>query len=222
MNIVSRCNAHFYLTGGTALSRAYYNHRYSDDLDFFVNSDDSFLAQVEEIIAKLKENEIIINKNLQIQKREYIYSFYVSWDKSDVLLKLDFVNDINAHFGEIQNTNLFHRIDSKRNILSNKISALFRYAGKDVADLRELSLHENFNWNEIFKEACEKESGIDITLICDILKKIPQSEFDNIRWINKPNWEHFREDIDTICYDMARGGDNSLSKNKKNGLAKLS
>ena len=29
MSIVSRCNAHFYLTGGTALSRAYYNHRYS-------------------------------------------------------------------------------------------------------------------------------------------------------------------------------------------------
>ena len=27
----------FYLTGGTALSRGYYNHRYSDDLDFFVN-----------------------------------------------------------------------------------------------------------------------------------------------------------------------------------------
>ena len=28
----------FYLTGGTALSRCYLNHRYSDDLDFFVNN----------------------------------------------------------------------------------------------------------------------------------------------------------------------------------------
>ncbi|HPG30304.1 MAG TPA: nucleotidyl transferase AbiEii/AbiGii toxin family protein [bacterium] len=28
----------FYLTGGTALSRFYYNHRYSDDLDFFCDS----------------------------------------------------------------------------------------------------------------------------------------------------------------------------------------
>ena len=193
------------------MSRAYYNHRYSDDLDFFVNSDDSFLAQVEEIIAKLNENGITINKNMQIQKREYVYSFYVCRNESDVLLKLDFVNDINAHFGEIQSTDLFHRLDSKRNILSNKISALFRYAGKDVADLRELAMHEKFNWNEIFKEACEKETGIDITVISDILKKIPQSEFDNIRWINKPLWEQFRKDIDTICYDMACGGDNSLS-----------
>jgi predicted nucleotidyltransferase component of viral defense system len=32
----------FYLTGGTALSRAYLNHRYSDDLDFFVNAVNDF------------------------------------------------------------------------------------------------------------------------------------------------------------------------------------
>jgi len=27
----------FYLTGGTALSRGYYHHRHSDDLDFFAD-----------------------------------------------------------------------------------------------------------------------------------------------------------------------------------------
>jgi hypothetical protein len=32
----------FYLTGGTALSRGYYNHRYSDDLDYFVNDHPDF------------------------------------------------------------------------------------------------------------------------------------------------------------------------------------
>ena len=35
LNVVKNSNAPFYLTGGTALSRAYYNHRYSDDLDFY-------------------------------------------------------------------------------------------------------------------------------------------------------------------------------------------
>lgn len=29
----------FYLTGGTALWHFYLNHRYSEDLDFFVNTD---------------------------------------------------------------------------------------------------------------------------------------------------------------------------------------
>ena len=32
----------FYLSGGTALSRGYYAHRYSDDLDFFVNDAPEF------------------------------------------------------------------------------------------------------------------------------------------------------------------------------------
>jgi predicted nucleotidyltransferase component of viral defense system len=44
----------FYLTGGTALSRFYLNHRYPDDLDFFVHQGKDFLADVREIIAKLK------------------------------------------------------------------------------------------------------------------------------------------------------------------------
>jgi len=32
----------FYLTGGTAVSRAYLQHRFSDDLDLFVNYDKRF------------------------------------------------------------------------------------------------------------------------------------------------------------------------------------
>ena len=34
MNILAHSDTDFFLTGGTALSRAYYNHRYSEDLDF--------------------------------------------------------------------------------------------------------------------------------------------------------------------------------------------
>jgi predicted nucleotidyltransferase component of viral defense system len=37
MKIIQRQGVHFYLTGGTALSRCYLNHRYSDDPDFFIN-----------------------------------------------------------------------------------------------------------------------------------------------------------------------------------------
>lgn len=35
--IVAFKDSPFYLTGGTTLSRGYYNHRFSDDLDYFVN-----------------------------------------------------------------------------------------------------------------------------------------------------------------------------------------
>ncbi|MBI5746396.1 MAG: nucleotidyl transferase AbiEii/AbiGii toxin family protein [Nitrospirae bacterium] len=43
----------FYLSGGTTLSRGYYNHRYSDDLDYFVNDHQDFLRIAERQINKL-------------------------------------------------------------------------------------------------------------------------------------------------------------------------
>lgn len=37
LNLVGQSNTTFYLTGGTALSRCYFHHRYSDDLDLFLD-----------------------------------------------------------------------------------------------------------------------------------------------------------------------------------------
>ncbi len=42
LEVITKANTGFYLTGGTALSRAYLHHRYSDDLDFFVNQKEDF------------------------------------------------------------------------------------------------------------------------------------------------------------------------------------
>lgn len=44
LKILFPIDTKFYLTGETALSRAYLNHRFSDDLDFFVNDDPLFLT----------------------------------------------------------------------------------------------------------------------------------------------------------------------------------
>lgn len=41
-------------------------------------------------------------------------------------MKIDFVNDVPAHFGEIKETPVYYRTDSIRNILSNKYTALYR------------------------------------------------------------------------------------------------
>jgi hypothetical protein len=37
LRVITACDTDFYLTGGTALSRVYLHHRFSDDLDLFVN-----------------------------------------------------------------------------------------------------------------------------------------------------------------------------------------
>jgi len=46
----------FYLTGGTAASRGYLNHRFSDNLDLFVNDDDHFGLWSERIVQALSQN----------------------------------------------------------------------------------------------------------------------------------------------------------------------
>ena len=42
LKVIRVAGTGFYLTGGTAASRGYLNHRFSDDLDLFVNDDNRF------------------------------------------------------------------------------------------------------------------------------------------------------------------------------------
>ena len=202
LRAVGNCKTRFYLTGGTALSRAYYHHRYSDDLDFFVNRDSEYDEQADIVFNKLREEGFFWNDTDDFIKAPAFRSIKVRWNKSDVVLKLDFVNDSTPHFGDFSLSDLFHRIDPVRNILSNKLGAIFRLAGKDVADIREIALHESVNWSEIINEARQKDAGVDLPYIIEILKTIPRHEFDGIHWKTNPGWEVFKEDVDKIAFDM--------------------
>ena len=205
MNILSRSDTDFFLTGGTALSRAYYNHRYSDDLDFFLNQSQTYDEQLEKVLALLKEDGFYWNTEEEYTRAEYFTTLKVQ-KNSKILLKLDFVNDRVPIFDEIIKTDLFYRTDSIRNILSNKLSALFRYSAKDVADIREIALHNTIDWVLIIKEARQKEAGLELIYISEILTKMPKSEFETLTWTKKPDWDVFRADIDRIVYEMISCG----------------
>jgi len=204
MNTISKCGVRFFLTGGTALSRAYYNHRYSDDLDFFVNDDVNYSEQVKEVFIKLKEDGFFWDPDVDFISNKTFTSFKVGWNKSNTLLKLDFVNDVAVRFDDPVKTKLYYQTDSIRNMLSNKLTAIFRFAAKDVADIREIALRENVDWNQSISDARQKEAGVEIPIICDILQGMPQSEFETIAWIKKPTWEEFHADIERIVLNMMR------------------
>ncbi len=57
LRILNELETGFYLTGGTASSRGYLNHRFSDDLDLFVNDDDRFTLWAERVIQALSYSE---------------------------------------------------------------------------------------------------------------------------------------------------------------------
>ena len=210
LEIISRCETRFYLTGGTALSRGYYNHRYSDDLDLFVNNDADYAKQVEVVLSSLNKSGFVQDRNSDFRRYDNFTSLTIVNEKYRASLKIDFVNDVAAHYGAIVSTDLFCRTDSIRNILSNKITAIFRMEAKDIADIREIALHDSFNWKELVLEASEKEGGIEIPILVQYLQGMPQAKFEDIGWINKPDWVQFKKDIEVIAGDILFGVDNSL------------
>jgi len=203
LDILSRSDTDFFLTGGTALSRGYYHHRYSDDLDFFLDRSQTYDEQLDRVLAMLTENGFSWDANKGFIRAENFAT--IGLKKDSTILKLDFVNDLVPHFGGITKTDLFYRTDSVRNILSNKLSAIFRYAAKDIADIREIALHEKIDWTAVIQEARQKEAGLDLIHVSEILQSMPESEFDTIAWTAKPDWGKFKTDIHHIVFDMLSG-----------------
>jgi predicted nucleotidyltransferase component of viral defense system len=202
LTIISQSDTDFFLTGGTALSRAYFNHRYSDDLDFFINNSQTYRDQVDKIFSKLRENGYFWSEETDYLSADYFTTLMVGHRNFDVLLKLDFVNDIVPYFGEIQKTKIYYRTDNVRNILSNKLSAIYRLAEKDTIDIWAIATHETINWKALILEAKEKDLGVEPIYVSDILRMITKTKFDNIAWVKKPDWETFKADIDKITMDI--------------------
>ncbi len=61
----------FYLTGGTALGRFYLGHRYSEDLDFFLNQNPEFTKKTQELFGILKSN-YPIDETVTVQSTDFV------------------------------------------------------------------------------------------------------------------------------------------------------
>lgn len=122
-----------YLSGGTCLSRFYYQHRYSDDLDFFFDGylypEEEFDILFQKIINKISEKfKIEVMLSSEYFKRAFIY-------KDGKPLKLEFVFENYKNIGQRKETNQII-IDSKEKIATNKITAVYdRKSVKDFIDL---------------------------------------------------------------------------------------
>jgi hypothetical protein len=83
LNLVRELKIPFYLTGGTALSRPYFRHRSSDELDLFVNSDENYGDYVvqfyNELIKKEKENLFKLDYD-KLRRGEYYSQFFLKKD----------------------------------------------------------------------------------------------------------------------------------------------
>lgn len=221
LSIVRQAETPFFLTGGTALSRYYTHHRYSDDLDFFVINDAGYSQHVNTILQALVEAEsagmIQVDRSTLNKEQAYTQFFVTDIEHPEVELKIEFINDVAAHYGPFTVDAVLGRIDSLRNILSNKLTALFRSEPKDVVDIHAIALQESFNWKDIVAEAKSKEAGANPEIIYDMLRSFPLKYLSIIKWITPPDIDAFQREIKIIANDILYGRDNSLALPSKKG-----
>lgn len=192
LKTISLLKTPFYLTGGTALSRCYFNHRYSDDLDLFMNKNSEFVELCKKITRNLEDKY-----KLEVITRS---ESYVSL-KVNKILKVDLVNDVKYRYGKLKKDSFFSKIDNIENILSNKISALIsRDEPKDVVDIWIIAKNKKIDWKKIFISVDSKAVGIFPPEVCKRLTEFPTELLDRIKWVEKsPNKDLFKKDIENTC-----------------------
>jgi len=208
LKIITGCKNNFYLTGGTALSRFYLNHRYSDDLDFFENNEENFLEHSAIIIKELQKGQI----SVEILRKSNNFQRMICRDK-ELGIKMDFVNDVPYRTGIPERFPVFPRIDNWKNILSNKITAIGRLEPKDVADILFICRKYKFYWEDIFNEASKKAEYIDALDTSVIFTEFPIEYLKKINWVEEIDINTAYRDIQRISKDILTKSENGLSHN---------
>ncbi|BAI81467.1 conserved hypothetical protein [Deferribacter desulfuricans SSM1] len=211
LNILKKLKTPFYLTGGTALSRIYFNHRFSDDLDFFVNSQKDFDIYcsliLEELYKCADELEYTFDSE-RIKKSDTYVRIYLI--KSEIELKIDFVSDVNFRIDRPFFYENYGLVDTWKNILVNKVSALYRFEPKDIVDLWMLAKNFLFDWRIVFKYASRKDAGIDPQTVFEIITTIPKEYLKSLKWIQDVDIEDIYNDLKHIGNDIINGNINTL------------
>ena len=183
MNTVAQ---EFCLSGGTAISRGYYGHRYSEDLDFFVNNSPHFICWRNQCLKAL--NQVASEENWHLETvhlgdrfgRYFVHCGTVS-------LKLEFIDDVPARVGTPWCHPTLGLLDTKENILANKITALIgREEPKDMADIYWLCCVDTLDIAVGLRNAADKMADDLPPLIVRELKKWRELGIPDVIWIQRP------------------------------------
>jgi len=198
------------------LGRCHFHHRWSDDLDFFVNAHEEYGLYVGMILREIRKNQSSQNFALHtdaVIAEEYYSQIVVSRQTGadECLLKIDLINDVAEHFGDVCDLEPFGKVDNVMNILSNKLTALYRFEPKDIADIWIISKNRQFQWKELIRQAKEKELGLDVLKISEIIRSFPPDYIDTVKWAIPVDKEKMAKDLNVVADDIFWGRANSLA-----------
>ena len=143
----------FYLSGGTALAEFYLNHRLSEDLDFFTDTSEVSVPEIEKFLRAAQQK-------LSIQKTRYqtyrgLHMFFLTY-ANGTELKIDFnyypfprIEKGMVKFGV--------HVDSLHDIGVNKIQTIAtRTTARDFVDLYWISQSTKFTFPKLITDARAK------------------------------------------------------------------
>jgi hypothetical protein len=192
LKVINDVETWFYLSGGTASSRGYLHHRFSDDLELFVNDDQRFGLWTDRIVHTLADSPgwriDVIQKDDQFARLSLL--------NADVALKIELVNDVPSHLGEIRTHPVLGRMDSPENILANKVTAVIdRREPKDLADIWGFCRLMGLSLDRALTDAHSKAAGLFPADLARVLCSATRTDWEAIRWIDPPKPEDFLRDL---------------------------
>jgi len=198
--VAARVETGFYLTGGTALGRVHLRHRYSEDLDLFVNDDDRFQAWADRLLEAWRAEA---GWQLGIQRRDPRFVRALV-SKGEVQLKVEFVNDVRGRVGVPERHERFGLVDTKENILANKITALLdREEPKDLADVWGLCRRGGLALKDALAGASSKAVGVFAADVARALLEATADDWRLVRWVPPaPPSEEFLRDLRALGEDL--------------------
>jgi predicted nucleotidyltransferase component of viral defense system len=151
----------YYLTGGTALSAFYLQHRYSDDLDFFTRKSEPLQQDFEYFIDLLSSSNLDVSS--QSLTETYMRLFVRAEDQENEGLKLEFARDVPSMMAppEVRGHIV---VDSFEDIAVNKICAILNRQPSEPKDFCDLFfiLHESsYTLDYLISRAREKDAAFD-------------------------------------------------------------
>jgi predicted nucleotidyltransferase component of viral defense system len=154
----SALNDMFFLTGGTALSAFFLQHRYSEDLDFFTDQPEA-VPQVLPILEQIAQQT---GARIEIRRQFKTFLEIFLHGQDGEVLKCDFAETSPYRLQPKARSEEFGIfLDSALDISCNKLSALFdRSATKDFVDVYFID-REMFKFSELLENAKQKHIGLD-------------------------------------------------------------
>lgn len=112
--------------------------------------------------------------------------------QNDVSLKIEWINDVPARVGEIQNHAVVGRLDSAANILANKVTALLdREEPKDLADIWGFCIQKGLSLQYSITNVQSKAAGVFPADLARMLCSAQRKDWEVIRWIKSSPVEAF-------------------------------